>query len=275
MGARLRVPIVVPVKQERDRNGAVVREEPLLPIHGLNIELQIRESQMSWISTVHLKRSVKVNGKLVAFYRLQRGWTQEQLATVAGYTDRVIRKAEASGSLHPDTIEVLAEALSDSDWKVSPEDLVTCPEQMARAVIEAYRHKERQVVANVQGLLHEDLTVYAAGEEVGLPFAGQYRGADGFDTFFGKYFESFTRPDKLLFQPTYFSRGHEVILHGQEAVQANDTLEVISSWIFIKFRFECGRLIAYENFYDTAKAAEYLTRLGHKQGDGLPASEGV
>ena len=91
---------------------------------------------------------------------------------------------------------------------------------MARAVIDAYRHQERQVVANVNALLHDKLSVYAAGEEVGLPFAGGYHGVDGFDDFFGRYFKAFLRPHKQLFQPTYYSRGNEVILHGQEAVQA-------------------------------------------------------
>jgi transcriptional regulator with XRE-family HTH domain len=220
------------------------------------------ELQMSWLSTRHLKRSLAVNGEMLKFYRSRRGWTQEELATVAGYTGRVIRKAESSGSLHPDTIEILAEALSGADWTVDPEDLVTTPELMARAVINAYRYKERQVVANVNGLLHENLIVYAAGEEVGLPFAGSYSGVDGFDRFFGNYFEAFVRPDKQLFQPMFYSQGNEVILHGQEAVQANDSQEVISSWIFIKFTFERGRLIRYENFYDTGKAAQYLKTLG-------------
>jgi transcriptional regulator with XRE-family HTH domain len=217
---------------------------------------------MSWLSTRHLKRSLPVNGEMLKFYRARRGWTQDELASIAGYTERVIRKAEASGSLHPDTIEILAEALSSHDWTVNPEDLVTTPELMARAVIHAYRYKERQVVANVNSLLHNDLTVYAAGEEVGLPFAGRYAGVDGFDKFFGNYFEAFVRPDKELFQPKFYSQGNEVILHGQEAVQANDSKEVISSWIFIKFTFERGQLIRYENFYDTAKAALYLQTLG-------------
>ena len=66
---------------------------------------------------------------------------------MAGYTGRVIRKAEASGSLHPDTIEILAEALSGPDWTVDPEDLVTIPELMARAVINAYRYRLIYLVA--------------------------------------------------------------------------------------------------------------------------------
>ena len=202
---------------------------------------------------------------MLRFLRGRRGWTQDDLAIKAGYTDRIIRKAEASGSLHPDTIEILAEALSGDDWTVNPEDLVTTPELMARAVINAYRHQERQVVANVETLLHDDLTVYAAGEEVGLPFAGAYSGVEGFDDFFGRYFKAFLRPDKHLFQPTFYSRGNEVILHGQEAVQAVDSTDVISSWIFIKFTFERGKLIRYENFYDTAKAAHYLKTLGEPQ----------
>ncbi len=249
-----------------------LRRWPIRSQSRLGLRLSTREEKltqprggannMSWHQTSQLKRSVQVNGELVRFYRRQRGWTQEQLADVAGYTVRVIRKAEASQSLRPDTIEVLAEALSGLDWKISPEDLISSPIQMARAVIDAYRHQERQVVANVHGLLHEDLSVYAAGEEVGLPFAGSYSGVDGFDAFFGRYFESFMRPDKELFQPVFYSQGNEVILHGQEAVQANDSPDVISSWIFIKFRFERGLLISYENFYDTARAAVYLNTLG-------------
>ena len=82
---------------------------------------------------------------------------------------------------------------------------------------------------------------------------------------YGQYFKAFVRPDKLLFQPTFYSRGNEVILHGQEAVQAIDSKDVISSWIFIKFTFERGKLIRYENFYDTATAAYYLKSLGDPQ----------
>ncbi len=217
---------------------------------------------MAWLETRKLKRSLPVNGEMLRFLRNRRGWTQEDLASKAGYSERVVRKAESSGGLHPDTIEILAEALSGPDWTVDPEDLITTPEALARTVINAYRNQERQVVANVQGLLHDELKVYAAGEEVGLPFAGGYDGADGFDEFFGKYFNAFIRPDKQFFQPTFFARGNEVILHGQEAVKAVDSDEIISSWIFIKFTFERGKLIRYENFYDTAKAAQYLQSLG-------------
>jgi transcriptional regulator with XRE-family HTH domain len=102
---------------------------------------------MSWLRTRHLKRSLVVNGEMLKFFRSRRGWTQEELATIVGYTGRVIRKAEASGSLHPDTIEILAEALSGPDWTVDPEDLVTIPESMARAVINAYRYKLIYLVA--------------------------------------------------------------------------------------------------------------------------------
>ena len=64
---------------------------------------------MAWLETRKLKRSLPVNGEMLRFLRNRRGWTQEDLASKAGYSERAVRKAESSGGLHPDTIEILAE----------------------------------------------------------------------------------------------------------------------------------------------------------------------
>ena len=69
---------------------------------------------MTWFEAPAV-RSIRCNGEMVRFLRKQRGWTQERLATAAGYTKRLVAKAESSGSLNPDTIEILAETRAAVD----------------------------------------------------------------------------------------------------------------------------------------------------------------
>lgn len=93
------------------------------------------------------KSSLPINGDLMRDLRKARGWTQEQLAALAGYSPRLIRKAESGSSVKSDTIEVLAAALSTPEAPVSPETLVSDPLGMVRAFAVAYAYDERQLAA--------------------------------------------------------------------------------------------------------------------------------
>ena len=57
-------------------------------------------------------RSVRSNGSLIRQLRLNRGWTQLELAKLAGYSARLIRKVESSSFVDIETVRNIAEAMS-------------------------------------------------------------------------------------------------------------------------------------------------------------------
>jgi hypothetical protein len=69
------------------------------------------------------QRGVPVRGDYLRFLRKRRGWTQQEFALLAGYSERLIRKAEEGRCLMPETIQVLAETLTDEELPVVAEDL--------------------------------------------------------------------------------------------------------------------------------------------------------
>lgn len=73
---------------------------------------------------LHRKRYSSINGTYLRSLRLSRGWTQAEFGRRAGYSERLIRKAESGGNLLLDTIDDLAATLSQINDKVTSESLV-------------------------------------------------------------------------------------------------------------------------------------------------------
>lgn len=69
-------------------------------------------------------RSFKVKGEFLRNLRLEQQWSQEEAAAKAGYTERLIRKAESNGPLQLSTIADLAELYSTPDRQLTIDDLV-------------------------------------------------------------------------------------------------------------------------------------------------------
>ena len=112
-------------------------------------------------------------------YRQRRGLTQAQLATHAGFSERLIRKAESGEAVRPHTLEVLAEALSTADEPVSVADLRGDP----LAVVQTYYRIRRQFgydfVPHCRHLFGEGYTVTMHGDRRVLPYAGTWEGVEG------------------------------------------------------------------------------------------------
>ncbi|MCU0708277.1 MAG: helix-turn-helix domain-containing protein [Pirellula sp.] len=73
---------------------------------------------------LHRKRYSSVNGSRLRSLRQSRGWTQVEFGRRAGYSERLIRKAESGGNLLVNTIDDLATALSQINDVVSAESLI-------------------------------------------------------------------------------------------------------------------------------------------------------
>ena len=156
---------------------------------------------MNWINPPQ-HRSVACNGEVIRFYRRMQDWTQQQLADAAGYTRRVIAKAESGGSLYPDTVEVIAEALSTEQRVVYPEDITSSPREMTAAVLRAITEYEANAVEHMQHLLADNLEVHFPGGPESAPLSGVHRGIEGYDKLMKAFFEIFQRPDKEVAKNT-------------------------------------------------------------------------
>ena len=64
-------------------------------------------------------RSVRSNGSRVRQLRLNRGLSQLELAKLAGYSARLIRKVESSSFVDIETVKNIAQALSTTDEPVA------------------------------------------------------------------------------------------------------------------------------------------------------------
>ena len=138
-------------------------------------------------------RSVRANGSSIRRFRLERGWTQKELGRLAGYSPRLIRKAEGCGLLDLETVRNIAEAFSHSGGMVTLQDLTLDIRAIAMRWMEALNRDGAAMVSSIEELLTEDFVFYCPGDPSVAPFIGTWHGADGLRKFWELYFATFDR----------------------------------------------------------------------------------
>ena len=158
------------------------------------------------------QKSYVCNGQLLKTYRQRRKWTQEQLAAECDLSVRVIAKAEGGGSLHPDTLDRIAAALSEPDDGIHPEDLASNPEAIVREFLGNLKEHRGDVVPNSRHLLSDDIVYIMPGDPDALPFAGEHLGVEAADRSVRAFFDmvEITDPDEWTTEM--------VSCHGQEVI---------------------------------------------------------
>lgn len=120
--------------------------------------------------------SLSCNPNTLVFHRKRRKWTQSELASLSGYSQRLIVKAESGKPIHITTIEDLADTLSDEAYCVTPEDLITQPAHLAREFVFACYQFKAAALHKLEWFLSPNITVTFAGSPAVFPFAGTHRG---------------------------------------------------------------------------------------------------
>ena len=118
-------------------------------------------------------------GKRLRHHRRRAGLTQVQLAVRAGFSERVIRKAEAGDVVRPETLEVLAEALSSDAEAVTAADLRGDPMALVHRWWELRKRHSYDFPRHIGGLLHDDFRFISNFEADSLPYAGSWNGVEG------------------------------------------------------------------------------------------------
>ncbi|MEZ6129933.1 MAG: nuclear transport factor 2 family protein [Planctomycetaceae bacterium] len=208
---------------------------------------------------------VSCNGRRISELRLSCGMTQEALAADAGYSVRLIHKAEKSGQIRFSTLVALATAFQRRGINVSPRDLCTDPVSVVQAFVEAYRVYEAEMVDRIRHLLSPDLQVFVAGDPSQIPFSGTYHGPDGLQEFWNRFFALIERYDKNAMDLQYYVCGQDVVAYGTEKGRLKGQVTNEAIWLSLKFEVRDGLIVRFEDYFDTASAqgniAEFRARM--------------
>ena len=222
------------------------------------LEIDFGTSQLKRPSSV----TVPVNGQRLQTLRQSAGLTQEELAEKAGYSDRLIRKAEASGPLRKSTIADLAEALSTTLQKVTFDDLVFSRDLIARDIAAFILNGSLSPPDALNDLLHPRFVIRVAGQDLGIPFAGVMKGAGACESFRDQLNATFRLVRFLPEQTQCFVATHETCVQAATLMKScspTGSVELaLEIWWFIKIHFEANRLVSMEMLYDTGNVCRLL-----------------
>jgi transcriptional regulator with XRE-family HTH domain len=215
---------------------------------------------MGWAST-GLRRSYECNREILINLRERRGWTQQELATRAGYSERLISKAEAGQPISALAVEDLAEALSLPEDPVYPEDLVSDLVQLTKEFIAAtYNHSQRNLADAVQHFLDDEIEYHFAGDPSVIPFAGKHRGIAAFERVVEIFYSVLEAPPNHDPRPwhEYLRQGNDVVIFGQSWIHPIGEPFGTPIRFVERFRYRRGKLILIENLFDTFEGADVL-----------------
>lgn len=207
------------------------------------------------------ERFNRANGSRVRDLRKARGWTQLALATRAGYSERVIRKAEGGEAIRHDVLVSLAQALSTPEELITVATLVADPLPLVRKFFETYDRYERDMVPHLVDVLSPDIRFIFHADPARNPLSGTWEGFAGLQAYLDKFFGMFVRcnPEKLA--PRYSVNGDQVVVSYSEIVRFGETVAP-PVWIHLIFTIQEGRIVQVEDFCDTDTAARFLKEVG-------------
>ncbi len=205
--------------------------------------------------------AIRINGSRLQALRKQAGLTQEELASRAGYSDRLIRKAEASSVLRQLTVVKLAAALSTNEYAVSAADLTISQELISVEILKFLLGGQPSAIDSLQDYTHPAVVLHVAGLEIGVPFAGSYTSLAAFPQF-GERLSSLAFVRLSLESVACYASRFEVCLHAITEIgslSGNYSSEAGSKvWWFLKVKFESNLISGLELMYDTGTVGRLL-----------------
>lgn len=183
--------------------------------------------------------------------------TQAKLASIGGFNERVIRKAEAGEPIRLHTLNVLAEALSTQEQPLSAADLRGDPLTVAQAYYDLRDEHCDEFALHCGHLLADDYAITVHADKEVLPYAGTWQGQDGLYALC-KRIRHFFKP---MGETVRFTTSNDLVLAmRQSAVQPlRDTNgrphehppPLLKSWIFQEWTIANGRIMRDELYFDS------------------------
>lgn len=206
------------------------------------------------------KRSYVCSKEQLVFLRERRGWTQQQLADRAGYSIRLISKAENGSPISALAVREIAEALSDDEYQVALEDLTVDPLTLSkRFIFGLYELQAEAIDANLQWI-DPDIMFHMAGDPKQIPFAGEHQGIDAVRDCLTLFFTILQPPEGHDPEPhyTFTAQGNDVFVWGESWIHAIGEPMEEPLKISVLMRYRRGRLILFDDRFDTLRGAQIL-----------------
>lgn len=205
------------------------------------------------------RRAVLVNGPRLQELRLMAGMTQEELAAKSGFSDRLIRKAEASEPLRMSTISQLAQALSAPYVSISASDLVISHDLIVAETLTRLFHSSHDQVRGESSFLHADVKFSVTGEQHGIPFAGTYCQQSGVNEFRSRLNRALRFGTKEICISHFFSAAGDVAAHTETVVQSHlVNSEPQTIWWFARVGIIENSIQWMHLFFDTGSVMKLL-----------------
>lgn len=200
-------------------------------------------------------RFVSVDGELLRRLRIDCMMSQAELARRAGYSARLVRKAEAGKSLAIETVHSLVETLREAGAKVSFAYLTKSHLGLARMFVESYDRFGRGMVNEIAGVVSSDFVFQYPGNPEQICFAGDWVGLNGLRRFLELFFTEFRRTPNTL-SPRYLVNEDCVSCHYVENLQRGG--RAMNVWVNLHFSFAHGSIGRVEHEYDTKAVVDLL-----------------
>ena len=200
--------------------------------------------------------SLVVNATLLKRIRLQRGWTQAEMARRAGYSERLIRKAELGGKIRYEVVADLAACLSEGGSFVSIEDITQDPLRIAQWWMNTFDQVGRTMLAGYEHYFTSDFVFHCAGSTSdSFPFNGTWHGLEGHQEWLDLFFGIMERVQGI--DVTYTVGTDMVSARWNETVKIHGIL-CPPVRVNMHFFFRDGRICRMEDDYDTKKGDDHL-----------------
>ena len=199
-----------------------------------------------------------VDGIALRVYRKKLGWSQAELGRRAGYSERVIRKAEAGGKLRPETIQELAAAMSCDGHRISLADLTIDLESIARRFVESYDLLGSGMLNSCSDIFADDFTLICPADPNQFSFAGEWIGKTGFQEFLNRFFGTFMRKSGIQ-KPVYMVCEDHAAARFDDQVSYRG-IELPAYWVNFHFEFSDSLITRIDYEFDSLNVSKSLEK---------------
>lgn len=184
------------------------------------------------------------------------------MARKAGFTERLIVKAEASQSLAASTLCDIATALTEGGVTVGVKELSFDPAALARQFIHSMYQREMNVIDVNKSFISPDIVVHFAGDPAIFPFAGSHIGIDSARRAFDLFYSVIQPPadHSEIEQFQFVSTGHGALVWGQTWAHPIGMPMPGPVKLAIKMDFKNGQLITIDDRFDTQEGAKHFAQ---------------
>lgn len=193
------------------------------------------------------------NAQLLKSLRKELDWTQEDLASRAKLSIRVVAKAEAGQGVARTTVMAIAETLQGAGKNVAINDFTRDPLTLAQKFLQNYAEYGGEFVERSREFLAPDIEIYMDGDPITNPLAGRYQGIEELDGIFRKFFTIFVRDGGTLGDPSQMKLiDQEVFAWGHEYVRVREAQPQLPGFVMLKMKFANGVMVRFEDYYEAS-----------------------